>query len=371
MKTLKHSLPTAVSLLALAGAVVWGGTQFAAAGESPASRPVAVNQPLRTLAALDDLRIGTATDPTLLSTDPTYQQIVGGQFSLVTPGNDMKWQTVEPTQGTYDWTAADQLVAFAEAHGQLVRGHTLIWHNQLPTWLTTGVANGTITPDQLKALLHKHITDEVTHFKGEIWQWDVVNEAFNEDGTLRNTLWLQNLGPDYIADAFRWAHQADPKALLFINDYNIEGTSPKSTAAYNLVKQLRSEGVPIDGVGIQGHLGTQYGFYGADAVAANMARFTALGMDVAVTEADVRSILPMTNPNLQAEAEGYNTLMQGCLLTKHCISFSIWGVSDKDSWIPGVFPGQGGALLWDENYAPKPAYTALQVDLAAFASRHR
>jgi len=339
-----------------------------ASGAAASESSVPSNQPLRTLGALDNLRIGTAVNTDALASDAPYAQLVGQQFSTVTPENVMKWQVVEPTQGTYDWSAADTLVAYARAHGQLVRGHTLVWHNQLPTWLTDGVANGTIDAAQLRDLLHKHITDEVTHFKGKIWQWDVVNEAFNDDGTPRQDIFTQLLGPGYIADAFRWAHAADPHALLFYNDYNIEGPGAKSDAVLALVTQLRSEGVPINGVGIQGHLGSQYGFWGADAVAANMARFTALGLDTAITEADVRSVLPMDNPKTQAQAEGYSTLLQGCLLTRRCISFTVWGFSDKYQWVPGVFSGQGSAAIYDENFAPKPAYTAMQVDLATAAS---
>jgi endo-1,4-beta-xylanase len=370
---MKVKLYAAAAVLALAaGTVAWALVTPAAHGRSagPEALP-ATDAPLRMLAGRDGPRIGTAVDTTALASDATYQKLIGEQFSTVTPENVMKWQLVEEQRGQFTWTAADTLVNFAAAHGQLVRGHTLVWHNQLPTWLTSG----TFTPDELRQILRQHIIDEVSHFRGRIWQWDVVNEAFNDDGTLRDTMWLRALGPDYIADAFRWAHQADPRALLFYNDYNIEGGNAKSDAAYALIRKLRAQGVPVNGVGLQGHFGTQYGFPGGGtengAVGANMARFTALGLDVAVTEADVRSVLPMDNPKTQAQAQGYSVLLQSCLLTRGCISFTVWGFTDKYQWVPGTFNGQGSAALYDENFAPKPAYHAVQLGLALAAGNRR
>jgi endo-1,4-beta-xylanase len=367
MKAFRAVGIAAISAALLAAAVPT--VARAGAGDTATSARVLLpppDAPLRALAARHHLGVGTAVNTDALGTDATYTGLVAEQFNTVTPENVMKWQLVEPTQGTYDWSAADRLVAFARAHGQRVRGHTLVWHSQLPTWLTSG----TFTPDQLRALLHKHITDEATHFKGQIWQWDVVNEAFNDDGTLRNTIWLQNLGPGYIADAFRWAHQADPHALLFYNDFNIEGGNPKSDAVYALVRQLRAQGVPIDGVGIQGHLGVQFSLPGG--VPENMARFAALHLAVAVTEADVRMPMPPDGTKVAAQNAGYSTLLQACLFTSRCISFTVWGFSDKYQWVPGVFTGQGSAALYDENFVPKPAYRQVQLDLAlALPVRHQ
>ncbi len=169
--------------------------------------------------------IGTAVNTDLLDSDPTYTAILDREFNSVTPENAMKWESVEAQRGVLDFSAADRLVAHARAHHQIVRGHTLVWHSQLPAWLTSG----TFTNDELEAILHKHITDEVSHFRGRIYAWDVVNEAFNEDGTLRDTIWLRQLGPAYIAKAFRWAHQADPHAKLYYNDYNLEAIGPRAT----------------------------------------------------------------------------------------------------------------------------------------------
>lgn len=310
------------------------------------------------------LRIGTAVDTTALAGDAPYRAAVAGEFTSVTPENVMKWEVVEPERGSYDWSAADRLVDFAGTHGQLVRGHTLVWHSQLPSWLTAG----DFSSDELRDILHRHITDEMTHFKGRIWQWDVVNEAFNDDGTLRDSIWLQKLGPGYIADAFRWAHQADPRAKLFINDYNIEGVNAKSTALRDLVAQLRKQHVPIDGVGIQGHLDVQY--IAPHDIADNMARFEALGLDTAVTEADVRITLPVDATKSEAQNEAYSVLLQGCLLTRHCTDFTVWGFTDRYSWVPATFPGEGAANIMDENYRAKSAYSALSQDLKLSAGRH-
>ena len=326
---------------------------------------VPITQPLRALAERDGLFIGTAVDMTALNNEPTYRARVASEFNSVTPENVMKWQLVEPTRGVLDFTAADQLVQFASDNHQRVRGHTLVWHNQLPAWLTSGVANGSITPDQLRSILRQHILDEVGHFKGKVAQWDVVNEALNEDGTLRNTIWLQNLGPDYVADAFRWAHQADPGAKLFYNDFNLDNVSPKSDAAFALVQSLRSQHVPVDGVGDQGHLAVQFPSPGT--IQENLKRFADAGFLTEITEADARMVLPADATKLDAAAEAYRVLLSACLLTRRCGGVTVWGFTDLHSWVPGVFSGQGAADILDANFNPKPAYNALRTELVLAA----
>ncbi|MFF6993828.1 endo-1,4-beta-xylanase [Streptomyces sp. NPDC008313] len=317
--------------------------------------------PLRALAHRDHVRIGTAVDTTALADDTTYRRTTAREFDSVTAENVMKWESVEPERGTYDWAQADTLVRFARDHGQAVRGHTLVWHSQLPAWLTTGVEDGSIDAAELRSILHRHITTEVKHFKGNIYQWDVVNEVFEEDGSLRNSIWLRKLGPSYIEDAFRWAHQADPKAKLFLNDYNVEGVNAKSTAYYELARKLRAKGVPVQGFGIQGHLSTQYGFP-AD-VAGNLARFDRLGMQTAFTEVDVRMPTPADATGLATQATYFRGLLDACLDTRGCRSFTVWGFTDKYSWVPGVFEGEGAATLLDEDYVRKPAYEAVRQGL--------
>lgn len=336
---------------ALAVALVAGGALGASAAPDGSGRST-----LRALAqSAAGLKIGTAINTDQLGSNPRYDQIAGSQFSTVTPENVMKWDAIEPKRGQFDYTAADELVRFARQHHQLVRGHTLVWYNQLPQWLVD--LGPSLTSKQTAAILKQHITEEMTHFKGKIWQWDVVNEAFNEDGTLRDNLWLEKIGPSYIEKAFRWAHEADPKALLFYNDYNIEYAGPKQDGAYALVRGLVRKGVPIDGVGFQTHLDTQYGIPDLET---SMQRFANLGLRTAETEVDVRTTLPVTATEQSAQNAGYSESLQACLLVRACISYTVWGFGDAYSWIPGVFAGEGSADLYDANLVAKPQYFALQ-----------
>lgn len=268
----------------------------------------------------------------------------------------MKWESAEPSRGTYNWAEADRIVDFAEAHDQRVRGHTLVWHSQNPGWLT----NGSWTPAQLSTILQDHIITEVTRYKGRLAAWDVVNEPFNEDGTYRRTLWYDNLGQDYIAQALTWAKAADPAAELYINDYNVEGVNAKSTALYNLVKSLKERGVPIDGVGLQAHL-----ILGQvpSTMQQNIQRSADLGVDVAITELDIRMQLPATEAKPAQQAADYRAVMNACLAVSRCTGVTVWGFTDSDSWIPDVFEGYGAATPYDENSAPKPAYHAITESL--------
>jgi endo-1,4-beta-xylanase len=310
----------------------------------------AADTPLRDLAAAKGKVIGTAVTGSKLT--GTYGDLAGTQFNSLTPGNAMKWGSVEPTRGSYDWAEADQIVNFAEAHGQQVRGHTLVWHSQNPSWLT----NGTWTQAQLSQLLNDHIALEVGRYKGRLAAWDVVNEPFNEDGTYRQTLWYNGLGTGYIAQALTAARAADPAAKLYINDYNVEGVNAKSTALYNLVKSLKQQGVPIDGVGLQAHL-----IVGQvpSTLQQNIQRFADLGVDVAITELDIRMTLPSDSAKLTQQAADYKAVMNACVAVTRCVGATVWGFTDSDSWIPSTFPGQGAATPYDDNYAPKPAYYAI------------
>jgi endo-1,4-beta-xylanase len=313
----------------------------------------------RTLAQLAERHgryFGSATDNPEL-TDTAYTSILGSEFDMITPGNGMKWYATEPRQGVFDWTNGDQIVDLARANHQRVRAHTLVWHSQLPDWLTSG----TWTADELRAVLKKHITTEVRHYRGKVYSWDVVNEALNEDGTYRDTIWYRTLGPGYIADALRWAHQADPHAKLYLNDYNIEGTGPKSDAYYALAKQLKAQHVPLDGIGLQAHLSLQYGYPAT--LEDNLRRFSRLGLDTALTEVDVRMQLPATDVKLTEQATWYRDLTGACLAVRRCVGVTVWDYTDRYSWIPAFFPGEGAALPWDEQLNVKPAYYALREAL--------
>ncbi|MGW1916600.1 endo-1,4-beta-xylanase [Streptomyces sp. NPDC002076] len=344
-------MPSTSTRLRLAGALA--AALMATGLAAPAARAHERQPTLADLAERHGRYFGSATDNPEL-TDSAYTKILGGEFDMITPGNGMKWYATEPRQGVFDWTNGDQIVNLARKNHQKVRAHTLVWHSQLPDWLTSRQW----TASELRAVLKKHITTEVRHYRGKVYSWDVVNEAFNEDGTYRETLWYKTLGPGYIADALRWAHEADPHARLYLNDYNIEAVGPKSDAYYTLAKDLKAQGVPLDGIGFQTHLALQYGY--PSSLEDNLRRFSALGLDTALTEVDIRMQLPATEEKLAEQASWYGSLSKACLAVRRCVGLTIWDYTDKYSWIPAFFPGEGAALPWDEQLKPKPAYQALR-----------
>lgn len=328
----------AASLAAVAALAAGASTTTAVAGQKPA--PPSQERTLQALADRHRLVMGTAIDVAALD-DPQYREIASTDFGSVTAENVMKWEALEPVRGQYDWSQADAFMAFAKANKQRVRGHVLVWNNQLPAWLTQGVADGTISKTELRELLRKHVKTVASRYRGQIWQWDVVNEAATDpwdsvDGKIGyKGFWAQNLGPGYVADAFRWAREADPKALLFYNDYNIDafgdgGPLDKTQFVHDMVRDLRRAGVPVDGVGSQAHLSTRYGNFSPYQLADMHHRFAELGVATALTEVDVRNLLPENqtsdtlNPLLQAQAYNYAALMQGCLSSRKCISYTVW-----------------------------------------------
>jgi endo-1,4-beta-xylanase len=303
------------------------------------------------------LYFGSATDNSELS-DSAYSALLGSEFGAITPGNTMKWDTTEPAQGQFAFTKGDAITAFAKSHNQLVRGHTLVWYSQLPGWVSA------LPKSQVQAAMENHITQEVKHYKGGIYAWDVVNEAFNDDGSYRPNPFYNAMGSGYIADALRTAHAADPAAKLYINDYSVEGTGAKSDALYNLVKSLVSQGVPVDGVGMQAHLIT--GQVPAT-LQQNMQRFADLGVDVALTELDIRLTLPRTAAKDAQQATDYRSVVSACVAVSRCVGVTVWDYTDKYSWIPSVFSGQGAALPYDANLARKPAYDGIVTALTTGA----
>jgi endo-1,4-beta-xylanase len=341
-RRLVSAVTTALCLLALGG--------YAAA------TPASAASTLRSLADSRGIKIGSALTASPLRSNATYSSTAGAQFNSATPENEMKWDAVEPQRGSFNWSGADAIVAFAQANGQRVRGHNLVWHQQLPGWLT----GGNFTAAQLTQIMQQHIATEAGRFAGRVSQWDVVNEPFNDNGTLRTSIWQQKLGSGYIATALRAARQADPAARLFLNDFNIEGVNAKSTAMLNLVTSLRSQGVPIDGVGLESHfvLGQV-----PSSLQQNIARFTALGLSVEITELDVRMTLPSTSAKLSQQASNYANVVNACLAVRGCTGITVWEFSDAFSWVPGAFSGQGAADLYDQSIAPKPAFTSVQQAL--------
>jgi endo-1,4-beta-xylanase len=327
-------------------------------GAAPADVDLDLPSPsLRELAERRGLRIGTAIHDPAVFSNPRYAAILAREFSIVSPENVMKWDTVEPEHGLEDFTAAEHIfLPTAARDRQLVRGHNLVWHSQLPSWLSR-----TWTSAQLASFVQAHVTDEVSAFRGRIFAWDVVNEPLNEDGTLATNIWSTAVGPDYIATALQWAHAADPHARLYINDFNLEALGPKSDGMFALVQGLQKRGIPIHGVGFQGHLDVRFPF--PSGMAANLQRFAALGIDVAITEADVRMPLPVTPAQLATQTSYYSQMLAAYLTVPDPVSFTVWGFADAYSWVDGFFIGEGAACLFDRNLLPKPAYFALRTAL--------
>jgi len=289
---------------------------------------------------------------------------------MVEPEDALKWEVLRPGPDTFDFAPADRIVAFANAHAMKVRGHTLVWHRQLPAWLQ----EGHYPPDQLRQLLERHIKTVVGRYRGKIFAWDVINEGFDEPvkATLRSTIWYDapgigtGEGPAYIAQCFRWAHEADPGALLFYNEAEAETVNPKSDSLYAMVRDFQRQRVPIHGVGFEMHLSNLHPDYAS--ISANIARFTALGVQVHITELDVG--LPVdaqgraTAEDLLLQAEVYRKIFDACLLHSGCTAIQTWGFTDKYSWIGSHSKGKkGAALLFDKEYRPKAAYGAVRESL--------
>ncbi len=313
-----------------------------------------VGTSLRTLARARGIRIGAAVASGPLHGEPRYAEILRHEFNVVTPENAMKFEWVHPRQNVYAFSDADAIVAFARANDMQVRGHTLVWHVSLPRWLT----GGNFTRSEMRDILREHIHEVVRHFRGQVEVWDVLNEAVADDGSLEKTIWLRGIGPEYIELAFRWAHEADPQARLFYNDNGGEGLGRKSDAIYSLIRGLVQRGAPIHGVGFQFHINPESP-PNTRAVVANMDRLAALGLEVHVTELDVRIKKPVTEEKLDAQARIYGSILGACLSARNCRAFVMWGFTDRHSWIPLFFPGWGAGLILDEFYRPKPAYGAL------------
>ncbi|KAJ8693001.1 hypothetical protein PTI98_010256 [Pleurotus ostreatus] len=308
------------------------------------------------------LYFGSATDNGELN-DAPYAAILSDnkEFGQITPGNSMKWDATERSRGVFTFSGGDVIANFAAANGQLLRGHTCVWHSQLPSWVTAGNFNAA----DLTSIIETHTTTVVDHYKGQVckyYAWDVVNEAFNDDGTFRTSVFYTTLGSSYIATAFHAARAADPDAKLYINDYNIDGLGAKSTAMTNLVAQLKADGVPVDGIGIQGHL-----IVGAvpNNLQANFEQFAALGVEIAITELDIRLTLPVTPEKLAQQKADYQKVIAACAAVPACVGVTIWDWTDKYSWIPSVFSGQGAALPWDETFVKKPAYDGIVAGFGA------
>lgn len=324
---------------------------------------------LRDAATAHNIVIGAAAASAFLS-ESEYSAVLESEFSQLQAENEMKFGVIHPRPDTdpnpYNFKGGDALVAFAQTHHMLVRGHTLVWHNQIADW----VKKGGYTAPQLGAILQGHIQTVMTHYATKVYAWDVVNEAFNDDGTMRSTLWYDKPGigagegTKYIEQAFRWARAADPSAKLFYNDYDSEDINKKSDAIYAMAKDFKARGVPLDGVGFQAHVSLKFDDPAKLAsFAKNLERFAKLGLELHITELDVR-LDDSSAASLSAQAHLYGEITTLCVQQPACKLLQTWGFTDKHSWIPGFYKGQGWALLWDPNYQKKPAYAAVHDALA-------
>ncbi|MBI5091128.1 MAG: endo-1,4-beta-xylanase [Candidatus Hydrogenedentes bacterium] len=328
-----------------------------AAGATPRNE-IPIGPGLRALAAPRHLDIGAAVAIEPLAGDPRYRDALARDCSILTSENVMKFGPIHPEPDRYAFEAADALVAFAQQHGMRVRGHALVWHEQLAPWVTERQR----TREEWQRLLHDHISAVVGHYKGRVYAWDVVNEAVAEDGTLRETPWLKGIGPDYLEMAFRWAHEADPDAKLFYNDYG-ESNERKQKAIHRLLRDLLKKGAPIHGAGLQMHMDVD-SHPRPSAVARAITRLHRLGLEVHVTEMDVAVPEPFTDRRLGEQAELYRKMMRTCLDTKGCTAFITWGISDRYSWIPAFRRGWGAALPLDAEFQAKPGYRAIRDALS-------
>jgi endo-1,4-beta-xylanase len=296
----------------------------------------------------------------------------------------LKWEVVHPEPGRYDFAPADRYVQFGERHGMFTIGHTLVWHSQTPRWVFENAQGQPLTRDELLARMKDHIETVVGRYKGRIKGWDVVNEALNEDGTLRQSPWMRIIGPDYVAKAFEFAHAADPAAELYYNDYNLDYPA-KRDGAVRLVRSLQQQGIPIHAVGTQEHL--KLTTPSAALVDSSIRALANAGVKVNVTELDIDLLPPAVrsggadvsmraaadpalNPYAaglpdsmqQALARRYEELFRVYLANKDAIErVTFWGVADADSWLNG-WPVRGRTaypLLFDRALRPKPAYTRL------------
>jgi endo-1,4-beta-xylanase len=312
-------------------------------GDDPPSGPIPIDSnPIAPSAYAKPL--GAAVELEDALEDDAYRNRVLTTFTSVTPENAMKWEIVEPARGDFDFEEADHLVQFAERTHKRVRGHPLVWDYQLPDWLEN---EGWSAPE-LKQVMRDHITVLMRRYRGRIDEWDVVNEPLAADGSLKANIWARTLGPGYIADAFHVAHQADPKAKLFLNELNAESHKPRARALLTLARNLKKSGVPIDGVGFEFHVtGENAPSRGRiDELAKATDR---VGLSFAVTELDVRDTAEAR------QAQVYGDASSACAEAPNCTGVTVWGVTDRWSWLGA----DAAPLPFDEDGNPKPALEAL------------
>jgi endo-1,4-beta-xylanase len=331
--------------------------------------PSLTGHPLKAHAAV--VKMGTAVDtPTFLSA-PRHNAIVAGEFSMITPANSMKMNIIQPTEGVFDFVETDALLAFANENGLEFHGHPLVWHTQAPAWLI----DGTYDRDQMIAVMYAHI-DSLTQRYPTLPYWDVVNEAIEQVDnvwTFRPTIWHDRIGPDFIDLAFQRARMNAPTAKLLYNDYNIEQMgNAKADRVFELVNDMKTRGIPIDQVGFQSHYyaasdGGTSGVPDIAAIRANMDRYAAIGVDVQITECDFRIGAPFSAEKQALQDKFFADLLQTCIDAPNCAHYTVWGLSDFDSWVPSTFPDYDFAHIFDRSFVAKSSYHALTTVFAKYA----
>jgi len=312
---------------------------------------------------------GTATDQpgTGEDTNILYQEILNDTriFGQVTPANYMKFFATEPEQGVFNFTGGQVVVDIAQDHGKVLRCHNLIWNSQLSDWVT----EGNWTRETLTAAMKVHIQSLITHWGGTCYAWDVINEAFASNGSFSQSIWYDVIGPDYFPLAFQFAQEAveatGQDIKLYYNDYGIENPNNKSAAVINMVNSLKSQGIRIDGVGLEAHYVVGSGTPSLADQKAIMDAYVATGVEVALTELDIRFNPDIVNATAYAlQAQNYYDSVQACMQVEKCVGITVWDFDDQYSWIPQTFPGQGSATLYNADFTRKPAYYAVADALA-------
>lgn len=332
-----------------------------------ACRPEAASANCELSPGLDELSnfpIGIAVDMDFLDYDPDYERLLNQQFGQLTPGNIFKPSYLQPAEGQFYFAEADRLLAYAELNGKMLHGHTLLWHQQLPQWMEDYQGSRA----QWDAMLKNHIQTVVGHFKGKLRAWDVVNEAFEEDGSLRENIWKKNLGASYLEKAFRYAHAADPDALLFLNDYNLALSPRKREAMFQLIADFQRRGVPIHGVGLQMHISIS--FPSDPEIGRCLQEAAQLGLPIHLSELDI-SVNPFARSlefdadlaQRQAQKAAYVLSAYQKLPEALQYGITFWGLSDRDSWIPSYFGRDDYPLLFDRDYQTKPMYCQFKAQL--------
>ncbi len=325
--------------------------------------------PFRTLAKKKGILFGSAIRARAIEEDPEYSKFAAKQFSILTPENDFKFDALHPEESRFDFTRADQIVAFAKKHRQLVRGHTLVWHNPeaLPDW----VKNPDRTPAELKKLLQNHIKSVLLHFSktanGVVVSWDVINEAFDEEGNFRqDSIWAR-IEPDgfkFFSWVYRLSHRIAPKLKLYYNDYGIEAPGKKTEAVFRMMRRLKQAGVPIHGIGFQTH-GSSGWNTDLSEFPGILKRFDKLGLRITISEMDYSIPTPATSTkDLEQQARFYAEAMKACLSVKSCQAFITWGFTDRTLWEENFKEGLGASTYLDSEMKPKPAFTAIRRALS-------